>query len=297
MVVKPGDNGDSGKASKRQANPASLLKAVFICATILLLLDAIILARSLSLFYFPGELDEFGMAQRGGFGVAHQLKRFAKQVGALEHPEVQEVLTRLDAALGLAASPAEVARALSVEAREAQEVIAFAAGDTTGSRSRQVDGTRVKEQIQELQEEVRVFREELEKLSRVSGYAEISGPGIIVYAYDAPDGFRSSEIIHDKDVRDIVNLLFWSGAKGVEVGGRRIIAQSSIRCAGPILLVNHRPVAVNPVVIRAVGDPDALAGSLFELNHKMSADGKRLEAESLEMITLPAYTRGYDSEP
>lgn len=99
---------------------------------------------------------------RGGFGVAHQLKSFAKQVGALEHPEVQEVLTRLDAALGLAASPAEVARALSVEAREAQEVIAFAAGDTTGSRSRQVDGTRVKEQIQELQEEVRVFREELE---------------------------------------------------------------------------------------------------------------------------------------
>ena len=64
------------------------------------------------MFYFPGELDEFGMAQRGGFGVAHQLKRFAKQVGALEHPEVQEVLTRLDAALGLAASPAEVALSL-----------------------------------------------------------------------------------------------------------------------------------------------------------------------------------------
>ena len=56
--------------------------------------------------------------------------------------------------------------------------------------------------------------------------------------------------------RDIVNLLFWSGAKGVEVGGKRIIAQSSIRCAGPVLLVNHLPVAVNPVVIRAVGDSD-----------------------------------------
>ena len=180
MVVKPGDNGDSGKASKRQANPASLLKAAFICGQSFSF-STLLYWREAYPCLFPGELDEFGMA-RGGFGVAHQLKSFAKQVGALEHPEVQEVLTRLDAALGLAASPAEVARALSVEAREAQEVIAFAAGDTTGSRSRQVDGTRVKEQIQELQEEVRVFREELEKLSRVSGYAEISGPGIIVYA-------------------------------------------------------------------------------------------------------------------
>jgi len=111
------------------------------------------------------------------------------------------------------------------------------------------------------------------------------------------DGFRSREIIHDKDVRDIVNLLFWSGAKGVEVGGKRIIAQSSIRCAGPVLLVNHLPVAVNPVVIRAVGDSDVLVESLFELNEKLLADGKTLEIETSEMITLSAYTKGYGQQP
>jgi uncharacterized protein YlxW (UPF0749 family) len=237
------------------------------------------------------------MAQRGGFGVAVQLENFAKQVGALDLPEVQAVLSRLDTALGLAASPAEVARALSVEAREAQEVIAFAHGDTTGSKSRVGESAQIKEQVQELQEEVRVFREELERLSQAAGFAELSGSGIIVHAHDAEDGFRSREIIHDKDVRDIANLLFWSGAKGVEIGGRRIIAQSSIRCAGPILLVNHRPVAVNPVVIRAVGDYDALMESLVELNERLSADGKRLEIEPSEMITLSAYTKGYDTEP
>ena len=289
--------GDGDKVLTYESFLSSLLRPMFICATILLLLDTLMLARTLSFFHFPGELDEFGMAQRGGFGVAVQLENFAKQVGALDLPEVQAVLSRLDTALGLAASPAEVARALSVEAREAQEVIAFAHGDTTGSKSRVGESAQIEEQVQELQEEVRVFREELERLSQAAGFAELSGSGIIVHAHDAEDGFRSREIIHDKDVRDIANLLFWSGAKGVEIGGRRIIAQSSIRCAGPILLVNHRPVAVNPGVLRAVRELDALMESLVELNERLSADCKRLEIEPSEMITLSAYTKGYDTEP
>ncbi|NLB73186.1 MAG: DUF881 domain-containing protein [Firmicutes bacterium] len=289
--------GDGDKVLVKEPFLSSLLRPMFICAAILLLLDMLMVARTLSFFHFPGELDEFGMAQRGGFGVAVQLENFAKQVGALHLPEVQNVLSRLDIALGLAASPAEVARALSVEAREAQEVIAFAHEDSAGSKNRMGESSQIKEQVQQLQEEVRVLREELEKLSQVAGFAELSGPGVVVHAFDAEDGFRSREIIHDKDVRDIVNLLFWSGAKGVEVGGKRIIAQSSIRCAGPVLLVNHLPVAVNPVVIRAVGDSDVLVESLFELNEKLLADGKTLEIETSEMITLSAYTKGYGQQP
>lgn len=291
--------GDRDRLSTREQAPflKAILKPLFICAVILLLLDTIMLARTLSFFHFPGELDEFGMAQRGGFGVAAQLKNFAKQVGVFHLPEVQEVLERLDEALGLAASPADVACALSVEAREAQEVIALAREDAKGPLGKIGERAEIEEQVQKLQEEVRVFREELDRLSQAAGFSELSGPGIVVRAFDAEDGFRSREIIHDKDVRDIVNLLFWSGAKGVEVGGRRIIAQSSIRCAGPILLVNQRPVAVNPVVIRAVGDHDELTDGLFEFSEKLYADGKRLEIETLEMITLSAYTKGYDRQP
>lgn len=280
------------KASKRDSFLSTILKPLFISAAILLLLDTIMLARTLSFFHFPGELDEFGMAQRGGFGVAAQLENFAKQVGALHLPEVEDVLSRLDTALGLAASPADVARALSVEAREAQEVIAFAREDAVGLQKKIGERARIEEQIQALQEEVGVFRKELDNLSQAAGFVELSGSGIVVRAFDAEDGFRSREIIHDKDVRDIINQLFWSGAKGAEVGGRRIIAQSCIRCAGPILLVNQQPVAVNPVVIRAVGDSDSLREGLIELSEKLNADGKRLEIEVLEMITLSAYTKG-----
>ena len=103
--------GDGDKVLVKEPFLSSLLRPMFICAAILLLLDMLMVARTLSFFHFPGELDEFGMAQRGGFGVAVQLENFAKQVGALHLPEVQNVLSRLDIALGLAASPAEVARA------------------------------------------------------------------------------------------------------------------------------------------------------------------------------------------
>ena len=84
--------GDGDKVLTYESFLSSLLRPMFICATILLLLDTIMLARTLSFFHFPGELDEFGMAQRGGFGVAVQLENFAKQVGALDLPEVQAVL-------------------------------------------------------------------------------------------------------------------------------------------------------------------------------------------------------------
>ncbi len=56
-----------------------------------------------------------------------------------------------------------------MEAREAQEVIAFAHEDATGSKSRMGESGQIKEKVQELQEEVRVFREELEKLSQAAG--------------------------------------------------------------------------------------------------------------------------------
>ncbi len=66
--------GDGDKVLTKESFLSSLLRPMFICAIILLLLDTLMLARTLSFFHFPGELDEFGMAQRGGFGVAAQLR-------------------------------------------------------------------------------------------------------------------------------------------------------------------------------------------------------------------------------
>jgi len=70
-------------------------------------------------------------------------------------------------------------------------------------------------------------------------------------------------VVQDKDVRDVVNELYAAGAQGIEVGGQRLVATSSIRSAGPQILVNQNSIPVNPVVIKAVGDRRCLRAVLI----------------------------------
>ncbi|MGB4515880.1 MAG: DUF881 domain-containing protein, partial [Bacillota bacterium] len=80
-------------------------------------------------------------------------------------------------------------------------------------------------------------------------------------------------------------------ALGVEVGGQRLVATSSIRSAGPLLLVNQQPIPVNPVVIRAVGDPALLESSLELIRNSLRPWGIRVEVEKKEQVVLSAFRR------
>jgi hypothetical protein len=133
------------------------------------------------------------------------------------------------------------------------------------------------------------LRSDLAEVRRISGQDIMTGPGIIVEAYDMPNGYASDEIVHDQDIRDIANLLFDSGATGMEIGGQRIVLGSSIRCAGPVILVNHRPISVNPIIIKVAGDPDALSGSLAGIMREFEVAGKRLEIRRMKRVVLSAY--------
>ncbi|MGE5574204.1 MAG: DUF881 domain-containing protein [Bacteroidota bacterium] len=267
-----------------------LLRLLFVFAALLLVLDSVALARRMSMFRFPGEMDDAEMVRRGGYAVAAHLRALARKAGAHDVLYVQDALSRLDAAIGLASSPAEVARALCVEARDAEEALRFAqAGLTSWSRDEQERQAR--QEIQRLQEEIRVVRDDLARLREEAGAAELTGPGVTIRAYDAQDGYRTREIVHERDIKEILNLLFHAGARGAEVGGQRIIAQSSVRCAGPVILVNQQPISVNPVVIEAVGDPPALRHALAEVGTRFAHDGKRLEVKEDAAVTLAAYKR------
>ena len=70
-----------------------------------------------------------------------------------------------------------------------------------------------------------------------------------------------SYLIHDRDIRDVVNELRAAGAEAVTVNGQRITVSSSIRCAGPIVLINQDEMAT-PFIIQAIGDPDKLLSAL-----------------------------------
>ncbi len=146
--------------------------------------------------------------------------------------------------------------------------------------------------IRALTREIDAIRVTLHELRSRAGFAEMMGPGVIVRIYDADDGFTSSSIIHETDVRDTVNELFAAGALGVAVGNQRLIATSAIRCVGPSILVNDERIPVNPVVIRAIGDPEVLASGLDIIKITLEVSRNlRFEIEKVDNLALPAYSR------
>lgn len=158
------------------------------------------------------------------------------------------------------------------------------------SRSRMLVPYNPLDYIQALSEELDSLRVSMHEIRVAAGLAEMAGPGLVIRLYDAPDGYTASDIIHDSDVRDVVNELFAAGAKGVAVGGQRLIATSPIRCVGPVIRVNQKEIPANPVVIEAVGDPDVLASGLDIIKFSLEFHRNfRVEIEKVDNVVLPYY--------
>jgi hypothetical protein len=148
------------------------------------------------------------------------------------------------------------------------------------------------EHIQSLSDELDALRVKHHELRVAAGLAEMSGEGIVIHLYDKVGGTTTASIIHDTDIRDVVNELFASGAQGVSVGGERLIVTSSIRCTGPLIKVNDKLISVNPVEIQAVGDPNLLVSGLDIIRSTMELKrGLRFEITRSDSLQLPAYAR------
>lgn len=142
-----------------------------------------------------------------------------------------------------------------------------------------------------LTNELNSLRNLLYETRVAAGLAEMSGEGIIIRVYDAENGHTSDSIVHDSDIRDLVNELFNSEAKGVAVGDQRMITTSHIRCVGSTIRVNDNAIPVNPVTIKAVGNPDVLASALDIISAYFEiVNGPRIEIEKVDKLTLPGYS-------
>jgi len=147
------------------------------------------------------------------------------------------------------------------------------------------------DQLRSLSEDLETVRAALHDTMVKSGFAEMVGPGISLMVYDAAETTGSDSLVHDADVRDLVNELFSAGARGVSVGNQRLTATSAIRCSGPLVMVNYRQVPTNPVVIEAVGNPDLLISGLnLIIGDLKRTRGLEFEINTSGFIKLPAYT-------
>ncbi|MTI95657.1 MAG: DUF881 domain-containing protein [Firmicutes bacterium] len=146
--------------------------------------------------------------------------------------------------------------------------------------------------IVQLENQYKFLEQELHQLRAQAGHAELTGPGLTIYLDDAEFPIDSTEWFHAEDFYEIVHTLFANGAKGITVGGKRLIASSSIRCVGALVYVNNEAIAGKPWVIVAVGDSDAMLAALSPLfDYLTEQRGLRVEVMEEEEIHLPAYRR------
>jgi len=114
----------------------------------------------------------------------------------------------------------------------------------------------------------KALAEELKNAMMLAGMSDVEGPGVTVTLNDSKENVAgaagidtSNYIVHDRDLRDIVNELVSSGAEAISINGERITGKSSIRCVGPTVTINGNYHSA-PFVIRAIGDPNTLEAGL-----------------------------------
>lgn len=137
-------------------------------------------------------------------------------------------------------------------------------------------------------------------LQMEAGLVAVRGPGLRVTISDnAQPPENASDpgnyIVHDYDLRVIVNALWAGGAEAIAINGERLTVMSAIRCVGTTVLVNSKRVT-SPFVVDAIGDGERLmaaltsdADALALTAEQVAAFGLGYSAEPLTALRIPAY--------
>ena len=140
--------------------------------------------------------------------------------------------------------------------------------------------------------------DELKLTNALLGLTEVKGPGIVLTLKDNEGitqetaGYNMSYyLIHDGNLRFIINEIKNAGAEAISINDQRIVPTTSISCGGNIIDINGEKVGT-PFEIKAIGLPEQLAalsrqGGYLELLKDASVG---VELKKSNNITIPKYT-------
>ena len=150
--------------------------------------------------------------------------------------------------------------------------------------------------------DVQRVQERIEVLRDPAGLTPREGEGLRITLSDSPLQAEDTDqplkylIVHQQDIQAVVNAMWRGGATAVTVQGQRIVSTTGIKCEANSVTLQGVPYP-QPYVIEAVGDPDALAGSVdadpyLSLYRQQSLLDDILvgwEMEPQEVVEAPAY--------
>lgn len=163
------------------------------------------------------------------------------------------------------------------------------------------------EELNSLQEQIRKYEksfasdekdykelvEQAEDLRLLLGELKSDGKGIRITLQDGdydPKSLNPNDyIVHESHVFKLLNELKISGAQAIAINGQRVLANSYIRCNGPVITIDGTQHPA-PFVIEAVGDSDTLMASL-NLNggvvDQLINDNIVVSLEEHQKLTMP----------
>lgn len=117
------------------------------------------------------------------------------------------------------------------------------------------------------QELVKQLQTEIGELKLFTGQADVEGPGVIIIISDGTRKLFDNEdpnnlMVHDLDIRTIVDDLRYAGAEAISVNDQRIVEHvSPIYCNGPTIKVNDQ-MCSQPFIIKAIGNQSFLEAAI-----------------------------------
>jgi uncharacterized protein YlxW (UPF0749 family) len=170
---------------------------------------------------------------------------------------------------------------------------------------------RLREQLDEYHHQLAANKEmlkeinaELERQKMMAGLLAVEGPGVQVILDDSsirsvPATADSSDyLIHEYDLRDVVNLLWMAGSEAIAINDERIVATTSIYCVGSTVMVNDTRLSP-PYLIQAIGNSAVQEGVLNnpaylkDVKRRAELYGLKFEVNRVGKLTLPAYKGGF----
>jgi uncharacterized protein YlxW (UPF0749 family) len=146
------------------------------------------------------------------------------------------------------------------------------------------------------------LQQQVDALRAATGLTAVDGPGLTVTLDDAPlpegelePGTQVDDyVVHQQDLDGVINALWAGGAEAMMVMDQRVIATSTIRCVGPVLLLQGRRYAP-PYTVTAIGDQDAMQDALDDseavAEYRLYAEfiGLGYQVDHKDRVTMPAY--------
>jgi uncharacterized protein YlxW (UPF0749 family) len=146
---------------------------------------------------------------------------------------------------------------------------------------------------------------ELQMQKVIAGLIPLQGPGLRILLDDSAVQHipvkedPSMYIVHEYQLRDIVNVLWGAGAEAISINGERLVESSSIYCVGSTILVNDTRTSP-PYEFVIIGDSDRLhdaiahADNLKALKSRIKVYGLQFQTIKEKNVTVPAFGGSLD---